>query len=281
MERTRYLALTVAAVLTPLLLAPGPCQKDDEALTGREATLAVKEAALASEAATLVTGSIEIATTFTMGDALEKAAEEIRSFVRSQLPCAEVTLINENKTVRIVYGAQPGDCTYRGHTYAGEHSISVASTAPGSVQVQHTWEDFNNGRVSVSGAADVTWSAAAKTRTVNHQLRWTRLSDGVWGEGAGHREQAALAGGFLEGIEVNGSRSWTGAEGSWRLDIDAVRARWVDPVPESGAYVLDTPFDKTLSLSFARVDEDTIAVTVASGGRDFTFNVTKLGAISD
>jgi hypothetical protein len=42
--------------------------------------------------------------------------------------------------------------------------------------------------------------------------------------------------------------------------------------------VLRTPKDKTLTLSFDRVDADTIKVTVAGGSHSFTFDVTSLGS---
>ena len=43
-----------------------------------------------------------------------------------------------------------------------------------------------------------------------------------------------------------------------------------------------TPFDgKDLTLTFERVDEDTIEVTVSSGDSSFSFLVSKLGAIDD
>ena len=40
-----------------------------------------------------------------------------------------------------------------------------------------------------------------------------------------------------------------------------------------------TPKKKTLSLSFQRVDEDTIKVTVTNGKRSFDFDVTKIGSV--
>jgi hypothetical protein len=52
--------------------------------------------------------------------------------------------------------------------------------------------------------------------------------------------------------------------------------RWDDPVPQAGSYTLVTPDDKTLSLSFSRVDTDTIGVTVEGPKRSFSFDVSKL-----
>ena len=51
--------------------------------------------------------------------------------------------------------------------------------------------------------------------------------------------------------------------------------RWDDPVPQAGRYTLATPFDKMLALDFARVDSDTIQVTVSGPRRSFSFDVSK------
>jgi hypothetical protein len=48
-------------------------------------------------------------------------------------------------------------------------------------------------------------------------------------------------------------------------------------VPQAGLYRLATPQGKSATLSFSRIDEDTIKVTVASGDQSFDFNVSKLG----
>jgi hypothetical protein len=50
-------------------------------------------------------------------------------------------------------------------------------------------------------------------------------------------------------------------------------------VPQAGSYTLTTPFDKTVSMSFSRVDDDTIKVTVTGPKHEFNFNVSKLGVI--
>jgi hypothetical protein len=58
--------------------------------------------------------------------------------------------------------------------------------------------------------------------------------------------------------------------------------RWSDPVPQAGTYVLSTPFNgKVLTMSFARVDQDTIAVTVTTGRITFHFNVNKAGTVTN
>ena len=273
--RTR-LAL-VGVITGALLLAGCPKKESDDPLTLAEAKEAVEESTLSDQAFSVVNGTVEISTNFTIGQAVEVAAEQLRDFIASQLPCAEITLAKA--TLSVEYGANPGNCTYHGHTYSGVHTVMVSS-ADGDVSVRHTWSDLSNGVVSVSGSADVTWSLQDESRHVKHELTWTRLSDGRQGVGSGDRTQTALAGGIAEGIRVDGARTWEGKSGRWDTSINDVEMRWVDPVPQSGSYVLATPFDKSLSMGFERVDEDTIKVTLASGGKSFSFNVNKAGVAS-
>ena len=208
---------------------------------------------------------------------MEAAAEELRDFIASQLPCAEIVV--SRGTLDVTYGANGGDCTHHGQTYSGRHTITVERNEQGDVLVKHVWDELSNQRLSVSGNADVTWSTAEGTRKVRHELTWTRLSDGRQGRGSGDRTQRALAGGILEGIQVDGSRAWEGETGRWDLAIDGVQMRWVDPVPQAGSYTLVTPFDKSAVFAFERQDADTIRVIVSSGDRELSFDVSKTGSI--
>jgi hypothetical protein len=264
----------VLACLIPLTLLDCKKKGSEDGLTYAQAKEALDEATLATEASTLLDGSVEISTTFTIGQAVEAAAQQIRDFIGSQLPCAELTLTGATLTVD--YGKKPGNCTFKGHTYSGSHSITVARNGDGDVEVDHTWTDLTNGKVKVSGTAEVTWSLSAKTRRVVHSLTWTRVSSGRTAVGSGDRTQTVLEGGLIEGIRVDGSREWQGAAGTWDLAIDGVEMRWVDAVPQAGAYVLRTPKDKSLTMSFLRVDETTIKVTIESDGKKFDFNVKTL-----
>lgn len=261
--------------LAPLVVAS--CRKPaEEPLTTSEASQALEEASISGEAASLTSGSIEIATSFTIGQAVEDAAKEIQGFVAAQMPCAKITLANA--TLDIEYGALPGNCTWKGLQYSGKHSITVARNEMGDIEVDHTWTDLSNGRVKVSGSADVTWSLAAQSRHVVHELTWTRLSDGKTATGSGDRTQGVLAGGLAEGFKEDGSRSWKGASGQWDLAISGVEVRWIDPVPQAGKLTLETPAGKTLTMTFTRVDTTTIKVTVASGEKSFSFDVKAVTA---
>jgi len=263
-------------VLT-VVLTGCPKKKDEETLTAAEALQAVEEATLASQAEGLTSASVEITTSFTIGQAVQNAAQEIGAFVQSQLPCADVTL--DSATLTVTYGAKPGNCTYKGHTFKGSHAITVSKNDQAEVVVDHTWTGLSNGRVELDGTATVTWNFQDKTRHVVHSATWTRVADGFSVTGQGDRTQSVLEGGLFEGIKVDGSRDWTSVRGTWDLSIEGVEMRWVDPVPQAGAYKLLTPKNKLLSLSFSRLDEDTISVTVANGKRSFSFDVTKAGAV--
>jgi hypothetical protein len=260
----------------PLAASLAGCPRDEE-LTLAEAEQAVEEAAIASQASNVAEGTIELATSFTLGGAVETAAEEIRAFAESQLPCAEVTL--EGAKVTIDYGVTGDGCSYHGKTYTGSHSITVSRTAEDDVLVQHAWSSLSNGVVEVSGTANVTWGVGEATRHVVHDLAWTRLSDGRVGRGTGDRLQSGLDGAWANGVAIEGERRWDGDAGTWDLAIDGVEWRWVDPVPQAGSYELTTPNGKQLTLGFARVDDDTIRVTVEGARRAFEFDVTSLGQV--
>jgi hypothetical protein len=264
----------------PVAFALAGCPKDsaeanEEPLTSAEAKEALTEASASSQAAEFVATDVELSTNFTVGAAVEKAVEELRSFVVTQLPCAEATV--DSGTLTVNYGAKGGNCTYRGHSFSGSSSIKITKNEGGQVVLARTWTDFSNGVVKVNGTADVTWSAADRSRNVKHDLRWTRIADNREGRGTGDRTEKALPGGVLEGIRIDGARSWETAKGKWDLAIDGVEVRWTDPVPQAGKYVLVTPNKKSLSMTFSRVDADSILVKIEGPKKSFQFTVNKLG----
>jgi hypothetical protein len=275
-----HIRTLVIAALIPTALATTSCSNDQASgpMTTNEAKQAVEEATISGEAESVTSGSIEVATEFTIGQAVENAAQEISDFVALQLPCAEFTL--SGATLSIVYGAKPGNCIYKGHSYKGTHDITITKNDMSEVVVDHEWTGLSNGVVEVTGTAQVTWSLANKTRHVVHELDWKRLSDGKTGKGSGDRTQGPLESGFEHGVQVDGTRQWQTAAGQWDLTIEGVEMRWSDPVPQAGTYRLASPEARSLALSFERVDADTIKVTVKSGTASFSFNVTKGGDVS-
>ena len=266
-----------AVYLLALPFALSACPKQD-ALTAAEAQESLQQASASSQAENLASASVDISTNFTIGSAVENAAAELKTFVSSQLPCADVTLVNA--TLTIEYGVNPGNCVYHGHHFSGSSSVTVSKNEMNEVVVDHVWTNLSNGVVELDGTAHVTWNFTDKTRHVVHDLKWTHLASGRTGEGTGDRTQAPLAAGIAEGIQIDGSRTWTGQRGTWDLGINGVQMRWSDPVPQAGSYALSTPYNKSVSLSFSRVDDDTIKVTVTGPKRDFSFTVSKAGTVA-
>ena len=253
--------------------------ESERPLSATEARQALEEAAAAHQAETLVANTVELNTNFTIGGAVEAAAQELRDFVASQLPCADVML--QDASLVVAYGVN-GSCPFHGHSFQGTHTITLVSVDASAIVIEHDWDEVDNGIVMVDGTATVTWAAADQTRRVQHELTWTDLVREASFTGSGDRVQGPLDMDWSEGIQIDGARSWSSERGDWQLTIDGIRAHWDDPVPEAGTYALETPFDgKSMTLGFERVDANTIAVTVESKNRSFSFNVNKVGIITE
>jgi hypothetical protein len=261
----------------PLLLSSlAGCQPQD-GLTADEAAQAKDEMQIGTASQALTSKSVEITTHFTIGGAVEQAADELRQFYQSQWACADVQLSGHTLTVE--YGAH-GVCPFNSYQQiTGTHTVTITKNDASEVIVDHQWTNLSNGVVEVSGTAHVTWNKTDPSRRVQHDLTWTRIADGRTGEGTGDIVQKPLAnGGIAEGFTEDGSRSWTGRRGHWDLAIDQLELHWEDPLPRAGSLTLETPFDKTVSMSFALVRTGTIRVTlVGPRGGTFSFNVTTSG----
>lgn len=271
----RPYVVAAAFACAPALLTGCPA----EGMTAAEAGQALEEIGIEAQASQLANGAIEISTSFTIGQAVEAAAKEIQSFVESQLPCAEIEL--EGNVLTVEYGVKEGNCTFKGQTYSGTHTIAVTSNDEGEVVVEHAWEKMRNQVVEVNGTAVVTWNLKDPSRHVVHELTWTRLADGREGKGTGDYVQKPLSGGLLEGFSVDGERAWEGKSGTWDLAIDDVEVRWIDPIPQAGAYQLAAPNGKTATLSFSRVDEDSIEAKFVTGRHEWVFVVNRLGFVEE
>ena len=60
----------------------------------------------------------------------------------------------------------------------------------------------------------------------------------------------------------------------WDLAIDGVQMRGQDPVPQAGTYTLTFPDGRELVLTFERIDEDTIRVTLTGTRVPHTIDVS-------
>jgi len=267
----------LVACLPALGFAASSCLQDN--LTYEEALEALEEAAVSAKGEAMTMGIIEISTEFTMGDAVEAAAQELYDFLVSQIDCSEVSL--DGNTVTVDFGTLDDACVYSGYTYAGLWAITIESNDADGVQVTHQWTGLTNGDLSLDGSADVDWSAGATSRHVVHEVSWTDAEHSL--VASGDRTQSLLdpADGLDAGIVVDGSRQWTSETGDWLLDIDQVEMRGQDPVPQSGVYSLTTPVDKVLTLTFERLDDDTIKCTLEGTRRTWVFEVTSAGVVED
>ena len=272
---TQYASVRVALCAVALALVACPRDKNEDALTLAEASQALEETTLESQAQALTSDTIEISTNFTIGQAARDAAAELREFIETELPCAQLTL--ENATLTVDYGVEGDSCLYHGKRITGQSRVSVAKNEQEDVLVEHTWTDLSNGIVEVDGHATVTYTLDDPSRHVVHELTIVRLRDGWKLESEGDRTQRPLEGGIIEGFQVDGTRAWSSPRGDWSLSIEDVEMRWIDPVPQAGTYKLTTPKNKDLKLGFDRKDEDTISVTLAGPQREFVFDVSKTG----
>ncbi len=251
-------------------------------MTNAEVLQALEETRDSARGETATQEPIEISTEFTLGQAVEAAAQELAAFWESQEPCTDVTYSGGKLTID--YGTLDDPCTFRGHTYAGLAEVEITSAEAGAVEVTHTWTGLNNGDVQVDGGAVVTWDGAAETRNVVTDHTWTDLDDGrtvdVTGDHTwGRLEQGTP--GWLGGYTLEGTRDWTSDSGDWHIEMADLELRLIDPVAQAGTITLTNPDGKELVMTHERQDENTIRVTLTAGSREWVFDVNALGIPSE
>lgn len=240
-------------------------------LTREEAEEALDEANLHSQAVNLLAGTIKITENFATGSLVSDAAENLRISYSSQLPCATTAV--DGATLTIQFGSQEDLCEFQGRRYTGLQQVTIFQNDEDGVVVDHVWNDLSNGEILVNGVAQVRWAGAADSkRTIAHELVWTRLADGRTASGEGIREQRPL-GDLSDGIVVNGASRWKGESGSFRVSMDEVQMRWIDPVPQAGRYGIETPFNEDLTLKFERSAPTQVEVKAVSGKRSYKFMI--------
>lgn len=268
--------------LTTLALLSG-CVTSDEmgVLEALDALDQVNQSARGEQATAEV---IEISTDFTIGAALEAYAEALAAFWESQVDCTTVTV--EGNVVTIDYGTLEDSCVWNGHTFAGVNTVTVESTTPGELEVLHGWNGFTNGDVRVDGGAVVTWSGNDLTRRVETEHTWTDLANG---------EQVDVVGDHVEGridedvpvwesgFTLDGTRDWTDdADETWSLEAAGIEWMLLDPAPQAGTIEVVSPKGKTLTIVYARIDEDTVSATlVGVRGGDRVYHISRLGTVEE
>ncbi|MBA3544888.1 MAG: hypothetical protein H0T76_00240 [Nannocystis sp.] len=239
---------------------------------------ALDEVVLAGQGQAVENEIIEITTDFTLGEAAQTIANKLRDALESQIPCSTITA--QDNTLTLDFGGLDDTCFYNGHTIAGIITLEITYDAiAGEAVVVHNYQDLTNGVVTLTGTKTVTWDE--QSRHVVSDLMIAR--DGQSVHSTSDRIMTLLdpAAGLAGGIILNGGHHWDNNKGPWDLAIDGVEVRWQDPVPQAGDYTLDTPKGKTIGLGFDRVDDDTIAVTLSSGGKQRVFHVSRSGQVDD
>ncbi|MBI4952089.1 MAG: hypothetical protein HY908_08650 [Myxococcales bacterium] len=281
LSRTRWARATVfprrAALCACAALAPGglvACQPAQAALAIAEATDALVEATGATQALVLTARAIELGTSFAAVDDPETSAAAHGARLLVDLPCALVAV--DGATVSVEHGAE---CAVMGRALAGSQLITIVANDDEGIVVDHEWTGLTDGIVSVDGWAEAVWLDGDEGRTVLHEISWTRLADERTGVGYTELYQSPAAGGLAEGVLLEGLAFWTGLRGEWGLELYGADVRWVDAVPQAGLYVLDTPYSKSVHLSFQRLDPVSISVTVAGPVRSYDFAVDPSGEL--
>jgi hypothetical protein len=240
------------------------------------AELAVQESALTAQLDSLIADAADRNSRFDIGQGFEAAAEQLKTQLNHELPCAAVT--RQGSELRIVYDAAGTGCSWRGRALAGQHTVRVMRNADTEVGVHHELTDYREGKLSLTGSADVTWSRISKSRRVLHTVTFAVLSGesaGVTGQSTGDSTQLTFEG----GVRINGLRDWQSSRGFYSLEMQAIEQRFADSVPQLGAYQLTLPTDDALTLAFGRIDTDNIGVTVQGAQRELSFVVHPDGSV--
>jgi hypothetical protein len=265
-----------------VLLASG-CTLGDE-MGAIEALQTLSEVNRSSQGEQATQDVVEISTDFTIGEALADTARAIGDFWETQVPCTTVTV--EGATTTIDYGTLEDTCVYNGRTYAGVNTVTVGSTDPGALEVVHTWDGFTNGDVAVDGGATVTWDGLDASRTVVTDHTFTTTADpdvsvDVQGEHV-TRPLDEEAPWWESGFTLDGTRTWSSDGSDWFLTMTSLELRMIDPCPQAGVIEATAPSGRSLQITYARVDEDTISATLSGlRGDDLVYHVSRLGVVEE
>lgn len=267
--------MTRSLALLPALAA---CTLDAP-MTDLEALDALGQTLRSGQGDAVTADAIEISTDFTLGGAVEEAAQDLAAFWESQADCTTVTVAGSTLTVD--YGTLGDTCVWNGKTYAGITAATITSASATDVAVDHVWTGFTDGRVTVEGDAQVTWNGAALTRDVVTAHTWIDNANGDVVEVTGQHAMGTLDGDsfFESGITLDGDRQWTADGDVWGLVFTGVEARWIDPAPQAGVFTVTSPAGKTLDIVFSRLDDTTIQAELVGTRRPLTFTISALGQV--
>jgi hypothetical protein len=268
--------MLVSLILSGCMDAPD----DTTSLDAMSVNKAVGEVIDSGAEETLTRPVVEITADVTIGDRAEAAAEERRAFLASQIPCADIS--RSGDTVTIDFGTLQDGCTWEGQNYGGMVRFTI-HTSDHAAAVDEEWVGFTNGDIVLNGWTWTQWDDAMGPRDITHDVTWTG-SDGVEHHSSGERFRSLIdASEPGSGVRLDGDRDWTVDDGSgapldWYMVMSGIEMRGVDPVPQAGTETVIRPDGARMTMTYTRMDEDTIRVTIVGESYVRTFDITSAGS---
>jgi hypothetical protein len=253
------------------------------ALTETEAREAVYEVNRISRPDAASAEVIDLSTDITIGDRIDTIVDRWQAFWESQAPCNTVTLLGN--VITVDFGTLDDSCTFDGNTYAGVDTITLTQILDfdSDLRVDHEWDGFTDGTVSLTGHTGVYWSGeglrhAEADYVVTNFVDDTAIE--VTGQHTISRLDPALPvaeGGFA----LDGERSWDGGSGGWTLQMNELALMLDDASPHDGDVLVTGPQGREMTIEYSRIDADTTrAVVTGPEGNVFVFRITAEGELN-
>ncbi len=271
-------SLFVAGLTAALGL--GACSSDD--VDDVEMRVALDEAIASGEAQGAETDLLDLTTN--EGDPPDGAPtrgrlrgpglrDHMRGLIASQLPCSTLEDLGEN-TLRITFGTAERPCTFRESSWSGVVTVSYESTDDATI-ITHAYDGVTNGKVQFDGTSEVTRTDEQRHIVNEFTFQGRR---GTFSSSS-DRIHTPMPGGL--GVHIDGTRDVERPTGIAHVDIIEVEIARGDVVPQDGSYVRTAPDGREMTMTFARLDADTIEVTIVGGRHDRVFEVDAGGRIHD
>lgn len=199
--------------------------------------------------------------------------DHMRGLIASQLPCSTLEDLDDD-TLQITLGSSERPCTFRGAEWSGVIVVSYQADDD-IVTIEHEYLAVTNGKVQLDGTSVVERTDAQRHVVNDFTFQGPR---GTF-HSSSDRIHTPMADGL--GMHIEGTRDVERPRGLAHIDIVDVEVARGDVVPQDGSYVLTTPEGREMTMTFARLDADTILVTVTGGKHDREFEVDAGGRIRD
>lgn len=231
-------------------------------------------------------------------DLLETAME----FWETQSPCSTLEIIDD--ALVLDFGVLEDECTFHEHTYAGITTIRM-EMADDQLTIVFENQGLTNGVVTIDGTVERV--IVGDRHTVTAELTTTRdvseCEGRGWSQGQGRgrgqtQGQSQSQGpydmpedglvttdvsaqfeyspldadqGYQSGFVVDGQSTRQAHRGELAATVAGIEIVYGEMVPQAGQRVMNTPHGDTVTLTFSRIDEQTIGVHVQGpmGEREF------------